>query len=182
MLKIDDEFLWTDFSVVLAWTKQGQRVGGVFVANRVEEITAVGGVRSRDPTNENPSDVPTRGMTVIQLSSLIWWNDPEWLKRPEAEWLKHPNNEAGTALFMMALADNDVPKCVEDIVDTPRTSKCIRTLRSVAWMLHWHKSIKNTQTMLTSEELQCARKVILKKVQRKGVEVTRKWPTSSAPV
>ena len=34
-------------------------------------------------------------------------------------------------------------------------------------MLHWHKSIKSTQTMLTSEELQYARKVILKQVQRK---------------
>ena len=113
-------------------------------------------------------DLPTRGMTVIQLSSSkIWWNGPEWLKRPEAEWPKHPNNEAGTTLPMMALVNNDVPKYVEDIVDTPRTSKYIRTLRSVAWMLHWHKSIKNTQTMLTSEELQCARKVILKQVQRK---------------
>ena len=86
VLKIDDEFLWTDSSVVLAWIKQGPRVGGVFVANRVEEITAVGGVWSWVPTNENPADLPTRGMTVIQLSSSkIWWKGPEWLKRPEAE-------------------------------------------------------------------------------------------------
>ena len=68
---------------------------------------------------------------------------------------------------MMALADNDIPKYVEDIVDTPRMGKYIRTLRSAAWMLHCHKCIKNTQTMLTSEELQCVRKVILKQVQRK---------------
>ena len=119
-------------------------------------------------TNENPADLPTRGMTVVQLSlSKIWWNGPEWLERPEAEWPKHPKNEAGIALLMMALADNEVPKYVEDIVDTPRTSKYLRTLRSVAWMLHWRKSNRNAQTMLTSEELQCARNVILKQVQRK---------------
>ena len=168
VLKIDHEFLWTDSSVALAWIKQGPRVGGVFVANRVEEITAVGGVWSWVPTNENPADLPTRGMTVVQLSlSKIWWNGPEWLERPEAEWPKHPKNEAGIALLMMALADNEVPKYVEDIVDTPRTSKYLRTLRSVAWMLHWRKSNRNAQTMLTSEELQCARNVILKQVQRK---------------
>lgn len=38
-LKIDDEFLRTDSSVVLAWINHGARVGGVFVANHVEEIT-----------------------------------------------------------------------------------------------------------------------------------------------
>ena len=92
VLKIEDEFLWTDSSVVLAWIKQGPRVGGVFMANRVDEITAVGGVWSWVPTIENPAGLPTGGMTVIQLSSLkIWWNGPEWLKRPEAKWLRHPN-------------------------------------------------------------------------------------------
>ena len=44
ILKIDEEFLWTDSSVALSWINQGPRVGGVFVANRVEEITVVGGV------------------------------------------------------------------------------------------------------------------------------------------
>ena len=75
---------------------------------------------------------------------------------------------------------------MEDIVDTPRTSKYIRTLRSVAWMLHWHKSIKNTQTMLTSEELAMCKEgdpeTGTKEVFLEGVEDTGKWPASSAPV
>ena len=52
ILEIDDEFLWTDASVDLAWINQGSRVGGVFVAKRVEEITAVGGVWSWIPTDK----------------------------------------------------------------------------------------------------------------------------------
>ena len=68
ILKIDDEFLWIDSSVALAWINQGRRVSGVFVANRLEEIAAVGGVWSWVPTDENPADLPTRGMTVTQLS------------------------------------------------------------------------------------------------------------------
>ena len=138
------------------------------MANRVEEITAVDRVWAWLPTHENPADLPARGMTVAQLSdSTIWWNGPTWLKQPEAEWPRHPKNETGIALLMMAVADSEEPKYVEDVVDTPRTSKYLPTLTSVAWMLHWHKSIKNTQTMLTSEELQCAKKIILRQVPRK---------------
>ena len=46
VLKIDDEFLWTVSSVALTWIQQGPHVGGVFAANPVEEITAVGGLRA----------------------------------------------------------------------------------------------------------------------------------------
>ena len=70
----------------MAWINQGPRVGGVFVANRVEEIATVEGVWSWVPTNENPADLPTRGTTVAQLSaSKIWWNVPHWLKESETE-------------------------------------------------------------------------------------------------
>ena len=95
---------------------------------------------------------------------------------------KTSKKEAGTMLLMTTLADNDVPKYVEDIVHTPRMSKDLCTLKSVTWMLHWHKSIKNTQTMLTSEELQRARKVILKQVQRKFFWKELKPPENGQPV
>ena len=83
---------------------------------------------------------------------------------------------------MIAIADNEQPKYVEDIVDPTRTSKYLQTLRSVAWMLHWRKSIKNTQTNLTSEELQCAKLVILKQVQQKFFWKELKSLESGQPV
>ena len=61
ILKMDDEFVWTDSSVALAWINQGPYVGGLFVAKRVEEITAVGGVWSWVPTNENLLTYPLEG-------------------------------------------------------------------------------------------------------------------------
>ena len=168
ILKIDEEFLWTDSSVALSWINQGPRVGGVFVANCVEEITVVGGVWSWVPTDENPADLPTRGTTVAQLSaSKIWWNGPHWLKGPETEWPKHQVNDTDVTLAMMAVADSQQPEYLEDIIDPPRTSKYLRTLRSVAWIVHWRKSIENTQTQLSVGELQTAKTVILKQVQRK---------------
>ena len=182
-LKIDAEFLWTDSSVVLAWINQGPRVGGVFVANRVEEITAVGGVWSWVPTDENPADLPTRGTTVSQLSvHTIWWNGPNWLNGPEAEWPKHPRNDTNVTMGMMAIIDSLKPEYLEDIVDPRRTSKYLRTLRSVGWILRWCSSTKNTQTPLSLEELKNAKSVILKQVQKKFFWEELKALESGQPV
>ena len=52
-------------------------------------------------------------------------------------------------------------------MDPTRTSKFLRTLRGVGWMLHWRNSTQNNLTSLCLEELQNAKTVILKQVQRK---------------
>lgn len=157
------------------------------MANRVEQITAVGGVWSWVPTDENPADLPTRGTTVSQLSvRKIWWNGPYWLNGPETEWPKHPRDDINVTMGMMAITDSPKPEYLEDIVDPQRTSKYLRTLRSVGWILRWRKSTKNTQTLLTLEELKDAKSVILKQVQKKfflgRVESIGKWPISSQTV
>ena len=70
ILKIEEEFLWTDSTVVVAWINQGPCVSGVFVASRVKEIASIGGVWSWLPKDENRTDLPTRGAcaTMAQLS------------------------------------------------------------------------------------------------------------------
>ena len=68
------------------------------------------------------------GHPVVFLQDLVewpWMVETTWSRMAEAS-----RNEAGTALLMMVLADSDVPKYVEDIVDTPRTSNYLRTLRN----------------------------------------------------
>ena len=74
-------------------------------------------------------------------------------------------NETDDTFAMMALADSQEQEYLEDFVDPPRTTKYLRTLGSVAWILHWRKSIENTQTLLSIGELQTAKTVILKQVQ-----------------
>ena len=113
-LKIDAELLCLHSSVVLAWINQGARVGGVFVANRVEEITAVGGVWSWVPTDETPADLPTRGTTVSQLSvRRSWWNGPCWLNGPQAEWPKHPRND--TNVRPSSNVESHVPNLIREL-------------------------------------------------------------------
>ena len=67
----------------------------------------------------------------------------------------------------MTITDSQEPEYLEDIVDPYRTSKYLRTLRSVGWILRWRSSTKNTQTPLSVEELKNAKSVILKQVQKK---------------
>ena len=101
------------------------------------------------------------------LVRKIWWNGPYWLNGPETEWPKHPRDDINVTMGLMAITDSPKPEYLEDIVDPQRTSKYLRTLRSVGWILRWRKSTKNTQTLLTLEELKDAKSVILKQVQKK---------------
>ena len=55
------------------------------------------------PTNANPADHGTRGLTVEELADTSqWWNGPAFLKRAEEEWLKCkfdlPTSEEGLEL------------------------------------------------------------------------------------
>ena len=55
----------------------------------------------------------------------------EWPVLAEAEWSKHPKNDANITMGMMVVADSQKPENLEDIVDPRRTSKYLRALRSV---------------------------------------------------
>ena len=55
----------------------------------------------------------------------------EWPVLAEAEWPKHPKNEANITMGMMVVTDSQKPDNLEDIVEPHRTSKYLRTLRSV---------------------------------------------------
>ena len=39
------------------------------------------------PSNANPADFPTRGLSVIEsLEAKLWWYRPSWLKNSEEKW------------------------------------------------------------------------------------------------
>ena len=93
-----------------------------------------------------------------------------------------PNNDTNVKMGMMAITDNLKPEYLEDIVDPNRTSKYLRTLRSIGWILRWRSSTKNTQTLLSLEELKNAKSVILKQVQKKFLWEELKALESGQPV
>ncbi|XP_076660019.1 uncharacterized protein LOC143363291 [Halictus rubicundus] len=79
---------WTDLSIVLTWLSQSPAKWKTFVANRVAKIqTTLPDVYWHHvPTQDNPADCASRGISPRQLQSHpLWWHGPAWLKEtPEA--------------------------------------------------------------------------------------------------
>lgn len=84
-----DLFAWSDSEVALAWIGGDPSQQKVFVANRVSRIQT----RSAEvqwhyvPTDQNPADLATRGISVAELTDKsIWWHGPSWLTAPLKAW------------------------------------------------------------------------------------------------
>ena len=84
-------YAWTDSTVTLAWLQGFPRKWKTFVANRVAKIQNI--IRSSNwnfvPTEENPADCASRGISVANLAKhSLWWNGPNWLEKSEDYWPK----------------------------------------------------------------------------------------------
>ena len=91
-----DWCFWSDSLDVLYWIRGQSRQFKPFVANRVGEIqTATDPSQWRYvPTEINPADFVSRGMSVSKLiTEESWWSGPPFLVLPPADW---PENKVDT--------------------------------------------------------------------------------------
>ena len=75
-------YAWTDSMITLAWISKPPSTWKVFVANRVALIqTQCPEATWRHvPTQDNPADLASRGVSPIQLiGNSLWWSGPSWL-------------------------------------------------------------------------------------------------------
>ena len=79
--------IFTDSQCVLYWLRSSKPLP-VFVQNRVNEIHQEEHVSfSYVPSEENPADFATRGLTVTEIKeSKLWWHGPAWLQYAECDW------------------------------------------------------------------------------------------------
>ncbi len=92
-LSCNDVFAWTDSTIVLSWLSGSPRRFKVFVGNRVSNIiTPVPPNRWHHVAGvDNPADCASRGMLPSELlEHKLWWDGPEWLRHPEAQWPTRP--------------------------------------------------------------------------------------------
>ena len=80
--------LWTDSMATLYWLLN-RGTWSRYVRNRVKAIKDLGKFTWRYvPTDQNPSDLGTRGILVVKLNEF-WFKGPNWLSN-EMKWPKQP--------------------------------------------------------------------------------------------
>ena len=80
---------WVDSMNVGYWIQGQSREYKPFIAHRVGEIHEFSAPNQWRyvPTDLNPADLGTRGLTVEELASAdLWWNGPEFLKKSRQDW------------------------------------------------------------------------------------------------
>jgi transposase InsO family protein len=89
-----DIYYWTDSMAVLRFIRNTTSRFHTFVANRISEIQEA---TTSDqwryvPSQENPADVVSRGLSANQLlKSKTWTRGPDFLWKEESEWPKQPD-------------------------------------------------------------------------------------------
>lgn len=84
-------YYWTDSQIVLHWLQKFPSTLKLYVGNRVQAIQARSDVQrwAHVPSESNPADLLTRGMTSEELiRSKLWWNGPTFLSETEERWPK----------------------------------------------------------------------------------------------
>ena len=86
-MKIDKEYFWSDSQIVLAYLNNDAKRFHVFVANRVQFI--------RDhtrpdqwhyiPSEDNPADHTSRGLTANELLTSNWFTVPTFLHNTDVK-------------------------------------------------------------------------------------------------
>ena len=80
--------MWTDSTCVIKWVRDLKTRFTTFIRNRLMKILELTDVREWRyvDTQNNPADDCSRGLEPNDAKWERFWNGPEFLQRPEAEW------------------------------------------------------------------------------------------------
>ncbi|XP_060869420.1 uncharacterized protein LOC132944179 [Metopolophium dirhodum] len=162
--------LWMDSTIVLGWFNSQSSRLKIYVANRVAQIMDTTEVSQWNHigTQENPADIPSRGLRPRELlTARLWWNGPTWLESDEKDWILNPithDDELPEVRKVKLLLL--VIKPLNSILEHYFEWNCM--LRRVAWLMVYSKYMRkkiNGPQSLTISDSDEARKSILRMVQ-----------------
>lgn len=117
--------LWSDSQIVLYWLAKKGSFPNQTVANRTEQIRTITApyktVWRYCPTEDNPADLLTRGISFTQFQAFyLWVPGPPWLIEPN----KWPSGDGNHLLIAYAVTTPDIsrkpPSEIFAIVDVKR--------------------------------------------------------------
>ena len=144
-IEIDSDHYWSDSMIVLKYIENEDKRFHTYVANRLEIIRSLSSPKQwhHVPSTQNPADLASRGMSVIQLiSNKMWVNGPAFLSRDESQWPQPPAVDPG----LVTEDDPEVKKGGQVFNTTTaaispterliaRYSSLLKLKRAVAWVL-----------------------------------------------
>ncbi|XP_017466036.1 PREDICTED: uncharacterized protein LOC108358971 [Rhagoletis zephyria] len=164
-IKIGSMTCWSDSMVVLCWLRRDKSSLKQFVANRVRQIN----INTTNcewryvPTEKNPADFISRGMSMVELmSSRLWWQGPVFLRLPSAMWPKPPEGvsekveteakkECRRERIHTEKADNQFVArvsiiSIKQMSLLERYSSINRLIRVTAWVLRFAQNCRSPMT------------------------------------
>ena len=187
---------YTDSQVTLFWIRGTDKEWKPFVRNRVAEIRRKVSPKfwSHCACETNPADLPSRGLTLLQLSgNELWHSGPDWLHAStSSEEEPQPSNMPEECLAEMKanptqpvhslMAAEQIPT-LGKVIDCGKHGTIAQLLRVTAYVLKAVKIFKKTlpvqprnHTALTPEELADSEKLWIIDAQRKLAQ-EEKFPT-----
>ena len=160
---------WSDSAIVLSWIRSHTANNGQFIQRRLLEIRELTDVNSwyYVPSEENPADIPSRGLRVGDLRECrLWWQGPDFLKHEEGKWL---SNEVGKEEVCTRVA---VVECSPEVrllsvVDCRRYSKYSRFVKVVGLLL---SVLERLRKMRFRRKERQAENMILSTVQKASLQ------------
>lgn len=169
--RISEVRLWVDSTIVLGWLKKPPHTLKTFVANRVAKIQN----KAREvswyhvPSNQNPADLVSRGITLDELrNNQLWWNGPKWLTS-EPQW---PTNMKDAEVILPEVKTSGLALIATDLNNIFKKYDSYQKLqRTIAYCLRFRRNIRPEKTTgpLTPQELESADKTIARKIQQQAL-------------
>ena len=168
-LPITQEVFWTDSKVVLGYLNNDARKFHIFVANRIQKIKQL--TRPEQwhyvPSNMNPADHASRGMSTSEITTTRWLTGPAFLWKKEPETPNQPKFELQAGDPEVRTKTTLATQAAIPFDWNARLTHCStwdHAIRAVARVGRWRKGSK-TQEPLSVEELEKAEMIVIKGLQ-----------------
>ena len=156
---------FTDSRITLCWIRHTEKEWKQFVENRVVEIRSLVPPNSWQhcPGVENPADMPSRGLTPMELEDRMefWLQGPDWLKNPLPleeeqghpipdeclEEVRHRENRT------VSLLTASVPVDVTTIIDARKFSTFRRLLKVMSQVFRFIRLLRHYHETRVSKEM-----------------------------
>jgi len=143
-------YCWTDSTITLTWLSRSSTTWKTFIANRVAEIQTLLPETpwNHIPTNENPADCASRGISPDDLATNTqWWSGPDWLIKPSDYWPKSNSDFDSHALYEQREQSQSLTTTATILWDLSRRySSWPKLLRITAYL---YRFITNSRARIT---------------------------------